>query len=412
MVRIKWKGNNITENAADASDKHLSIVVALIVLGMFLVNLIGGITQLNVPMLSVSIKGLLGLIILFRINIVIKRFTVQHAVILLLSGILILLNLLLFPECDPYFYGTIVTYVLTILPILLYIVSIRDYSHLFYYLIRISFLITAIVVICFLSFEGAFNDGIYNMGFSSSLVIPTLMLLYNFERSKGWAGWCSLGAAGLCMFVSLAWGSRGCFLSFGAYCIFMFVRYIKDLFFDRGQKGKAVSIVGGVVLLVLFRMEILALLDKIFMALGITSRSLLSFAAVDISLTGRNEIYRVVYSAYQESPFAVRGINSDFLIVGGYSHNIALELLYQFGIIGACILYAALLVLIVITFKNRGKTEKGKFAFLFMCASLPILMVSGTLWSSPAFWSWVVLALKPEPDANQLKGNRLCNSEI
>ena len=39
-------------------------------------------------------------------------------------------------------------------------------------------------------------------------------------------------------------------------------------------------------------------------------------------------------SQINENPFAIRGINADFLLIQGYSHNYFIELVYAFGILG------------------------------------------------------------------------------
>ena len=89
-----------------------------------------------------------------------------------------------------------------------------------------------------------------------------------------------------------------------------------------------------------------------------------------------------------EAPFAVRGINAEWAVIGIYAHNIAVELLYQLGCVagGAVILF--ILGRIIRTLTLTELDDQKLLCMIFMFASIPQLMVSGSLWTNYVFWMW------------------------
>ena len=71
-----------------------------------------------------------------------------------------------------------------------------------------------------------------------------------------------------------------------------------------------------------------------------------------------------------------------------------MELLYQFGIIlGGFILFLILLIFFSSIY-HKQKSPKDNLLFIFAIISVVHLMISGTLWESVEFWTWIGLYLK------------------
>jgi hypothetical protein len=153
-----------------------------------------------------------------------------------------------------------------------------------------------------------------------------------------------------------------------------------------------------------FKTNFIRLVFQKIADLGIKSRTIELFQQKEIHLSGRGPIYENVYNSILENPISIKGIFSDFLVTGvnDYSHNIVLELLYQFGIILGGIFLILILILFIFSIFRKQKTIQDNLIFIFAIISVVHLMVSSTLWLNIDFWAWIGLCLKQQ---NFLKNN-------
>jgi peptidoglycan/xylan/chitin deacetylase (PgdA/CDA1 family) len=110
---------------------------------------------------------------------------------------------------------------------------------------------------------------------------------------------------------------------------------------------------------------------------------------------GRGKLYGMVVRALRESPLLGLGIFGDRPVVNqkfvwGYSHNIILELMVDFGVILGLLLiiaYACISVQMIFKEKNRQRSE---WFIAFFAVSLGLLF-SSSFWLTP--WPWVSLII-------------------
>ena len=198
------------------------------------------------------------------------------------------------------------------------------------------------------------------------------------------------------------YGSRGAIL---AYLILIFMYLLNKLYFNKKYKLLLTYIISSMmVCYVFFKTNFVELIFQKIAELGVKSRTIILFQQKEIHLSGRGEIYKNVYNSILKDPFSVKGIFSDFFVTGinNYSHNIILELLYQFGIIlGGFILFLILLIFFSSIY-HKQKSPEDNLLFIFAIISVVHLMISGTLWESVEFWTWIGLYLKQRNKKNYI----------
>ena len=126
-----------------------------------------------------------------------------------------------------------------------------------------------------------------------------------------------------------------------------------------------------------------------------TSRTMMYFlnsqAAED---SGRLNIYKRVIEQVVDSPFAIRGINADYLLIGSYTHNIFIELLYEFGIIIGGFFCIDIMIKSIRSYFLMDRNDASSFCFLFTIMTIPQLIISHTFWAEWIFWAWLILCYK------------------
>lgn len=110
--------------------------------------------------------------------------------------------------------------------------------------------------------------------------------------------------------------------------------------------------------------------------------------------SGRNIMYDRVLNDFEKNPLIFRGINADFFVNGIYSHNIFIELIYDFGgILGIpiiiCILFAVFYTLLL-----PSDNDNNTLIIFFFGISFFRLLVSNSLFYDYSFWCWLVILLK------------------
>ena len=189
------------------------------------------------------------------------------------------------------------------------------------------------------------------------------------------------------------YGSRGAVL---AYLVLIFFYVLNNLYFNKKYKYLFLGIVTSIgTYYLFFKTNFIRLFFKKINELGIHSRTIELFQTKGIYLSGRGEIYERVYNSILKDPYSIKGIFSDFFVTGiqSYSHNIALELLYQFGIILGGFLVIFIFILFIFSVFRKQKTTLDNLVFTFAVISIVHLMVSSTLWQNVDFWVWIGLYL-------------------
>ncbi len=296
-----------------------------------------------------------------------------------------------------YLKGTFLSFFLTIFPVMVVIFEIKNYGILLSMAKYTSYLTILLAFIVPLFRDSAYS---YNMGYSNALIVPILISLYFSFYGKLKERIISVISFVSGTFCIVAYGSRGPLL-----CIFTFFVIILFKFLLENNKKVLLILYSLAILLFTAFLNVilkyaLKVLSVVFSALGTSSRTLEYAEASDIlNLSLREDIYEAMVKGIKESPFLIRGISSEYFVTGGvYSHNFVLGLLYEFGVLfgGVLLVVIALFVIKAIGQRIKGNNEGSQIALclIFACASLPLLLVSYSLWTYSYFWFFIVLFLK------------------
>lgn len=100
---------------------------------------------------------------------------------------------------------------------------------------------------------------------------------------------------------------------------------------------------------------------------------------------------------------SIEMIKSNFILGNGiagfankydiWPHNIVLEILLEFGIIGSFVFFYLLVKIIALIFKGMKKSEEIILLALVFSTSFPRLMLSSYFWHHPDFWIFVFLGI-------------------
>lgn len=235
----------------------------------------------------------------------------------------------------------------------------------------------------------------YSLSFGYSMLFPTIMCLYLYIRDKN----------KFALIISLIglWsiftnGNRGAILMPVIFIGLMVISYIIESK-DMTSKTFKISVVSIFVFCVMvFGDAFLVLIVNYLSQLGIESRSLnLLLKGEFANDNGRTLIWMTVINAIRDGGILGYGVYGDRLFVTpihyvGYAHNIFLELIISFGIIGALIsLYIIVDAIRMIFFcKNREWRELYMILFAISCQ----LLLSMSFWYVWEFWAAAAVAYK------------------
>ena len=305
---------------------------------------------------------------------------------------LIILHILLFPELNSIFIPRMVRFFFVCITVC-QISKNADTSLNFFYRIKRYFnkiIIMLLILDSLISFHIIEKIETYSMGISYALLFY-LAVFSICKKNKNKTDYFKIFYIIIFIF---RYGSRGAIL---AYLVLIFFYILNNLYFNKKYKYlflSMVTFIGGYYLF--FKTSFISLIFQKIADFGIKSRTIILFQQKEIHLSGRGEIYKNVYNSILKDPFSVKGLFSDFFVTGieSYSHNIALELLYQFGIILGGFFLILIFILFVSSIFSKQESILDNLVFIFAVISIVHLMVSSTLWENVDFWVWIGLYLK------------------
>ena len=388
----------INQNQRDES--ALANVVAVIMAGLYLTNLavgIGrflGVTASRISLVSkvLIFAALLRCLMIYlsRINWAIFFSSFLFLLVTAVQGVF-------FPENVQYMQGirgnftdsTFFVFLVTVLPAIFTISVIDNFDILLRRLQTAAVLLSVLTAVILVVFgSDAFQK--YSMGFGNAMILPTVLMIRKTADSynTAWKEVCDLGLT-LVDVVSMAlFGSRGAFLAIVGYLIYI-------LLWERilQRRLSAILSAAGLLALGVSYKSVLGKINQWGRSHGFYSRTLASFASGKVTDSGRSKIYAAVFRELGEHPFQIRGINYDYNVFGAYCHNWFLELLYAFGVLFGGICCVCILVMMVKTLFRGGKDSRSHLLVILIFAFFPVCLVSGSIWQSTWFWSWVTLYL-------------------
>lgn len=372
-------------------EKTISDLLAIIFFSLIIVNfspVVASITGIPHAIVSMSAKIFLVVWGVIKAPVLFRRFKPAMVLLPLIVLSVLFLGLTLFNETLEQLLDTSGQFATLCLPAMIYCFALRDYEQLRKSFVRMSYIISMFTVFIFVlgfsAIRSYFSSETYAMSLGYAYLIPILFLVQDYIAEKKIV---SLLCGILLMVFVVAYGSRGPLLGIALFSI---VYLFRHLIRKKKLVPLFIMIVTAIVIMSQYEL-ILSMILKMALKLGINSRTLLLLSYDLQNDSGRSYIQQPLIREIMAHPLMIRGINADYLLVGIYAHNIVIELLYEFGVIlgGAMILYLAWCVARTV-FSDITDTEKG-VCFIFMCASITELLVSGSLWTCQTFWIWFVL---------------------
>lgn len=281
-----------------------------------------------------------------------------------------------------------------------------DYERLFKILISVGYSIVPLLYIRAKSLSygiGTFGmDSGAMMGMTYAILPLLLMgissLFVNFGRL--WKCAAILIVLVLLFILSLI-GSRGFFVAFASY--FMLVGIV---LINQTKRRRILALIISVILLFVlsqYSLQILNGITSICESIGLEIYALNkmnSYLAMDNLDNGRFEIWNNCVKGFLDSPFG-HSIGSFEELYDVHQHNILLQTMWEFGIIGIVFLvfyiYRSIKILIDDKFP---KPLFLVFASIF-CSSIVLLFYSSSFWVLPNFWLWTKIVI----NYNNLKFN-------
>lgn len=383
-------------NVQEKHDQDLSFVFISLVVTVFLTNafavvndLTGGGNQHIVAVLTYTIKGLFVVTYLVNIKLYFQKVYIWEITILIVVFLLFLVSGVLVSD-DMWYKTTLVRYVTLCFTAFTPIVKIKDYETLLNGISRISVIILFLSgLILLLGFK--MQVSYYYMGFSNALIIPVLSQLYCYFK-KGKVFGLVLTLVGVVTIVSL--GSRTallCILIYFMTCL-LFGR-IENKQESENYNRRKLFIIIFMVITVPFSGVILGNLYIYLTGKGVWARTLWTILN-HYMLKDREGIYRGMVEEIMKHPFRFRGITGEALYVGTTAHNFILELLMQMGVLLGGLFLFIIIVYGLELYVCGRKAVYFDLANMLFCASIPMMLVSGSIWTTVCFWPWLFVMIK------------------
>lgn len=241
---------------------------------------------------------------------------------------------------------------------------------------------------------GAKVTRLYSLSFGYTLIFPTIVFLYVYMKEKKPK---DLLLSILCIGMIFFQGSRGALFLPILFLIFMAISNSIHLDNKRKSLKKITIIIGVLGLIFLFKNEIYDFLINTFQNLGLKTRTITKLLESSITDdSGRNEIWTLVrkaikdnwvfgYGAYGDRPFV---FPEHFV---GYSHNIVLEMVCSFGLVGVGIL-TFLLIQTIKMFLCKDRLWRELYIVFFTVSCQ--LFLSLSFWYVTEFWIMIAILYK------------------
>lgn len=295
----------------------------------------------RIRVLTTALPILISMVIVLKRNLSLTFKSYAIVFLLLMTGILI-------PGRWSFMKSDVLKFTLpVVVPIGLCIASVRNFAVLIRSMQFISLFAAVIgLMYAFMYLGGAFIIEGYSMTFSYALLFPTFVLI----TKKGYL-WNSVAI--LLMLEMLAIGSRGALIISVAYWLFI-------LIFGKMSFSKSIlySLFALLVYFLLFD-QIIGLLASLFDSIGINSRTLDKILSNEItSSDSRDFIYDETWKLINTSPILGHGVWADRVYLDMYCHNVFLELLLDYGYLGAGLILAIFAYCQVSIFKKIPSNHK------------------------------------------------------
>ncbi len=238
----------------------------------------------------------------------------------------------------------------------------------------------------------------YEMGLAYSILPQILYTIGYLYKKVSFTG-ILIALAGC--FLILSYGTRG-----PLACVLFFV-VVQTIFVLSKRKRIIIGFILAIVFILsyIFREAILNFLLDLLDAVGVSSRIVSKLIEAELSgevnSSGRDTIATAIIDAIKVSPFGGYGIGGSWAISGGYAHNLVLDFLVTYGIVGGSLLLIIFFITICIGYFHVNSTETKTFFLLLFTCGVVKLFVSNTYIKEPYFFFMLGFAI------NMIRNNKI-----
>ena len=223
-------------------------------------------------------------------------------------------------------------------------------------------------------------DNFMSLGYQFGLCALIFLENYYHTENKKPINYVNLAMGILCLVLIIAYGSRGTLLVCAVYIV--------HLMLETGRKNgfsqRTFLLIAVVIVAFLMRNMILEALLSLIGNAGINSRTIAWLLRQDVNITssGRDQIYSTAWSYIMMKPMLGTGLLGDRVYYGQYVHNLFLELMISHGIIFGGIFS---IIIIINYFRAMLDYNTIRINYLVVFAIIQ-LVVSSSYIQSGCFW--------------------------
>ena len=263
-----------------------------------------------------------------------------------------------------------------------------------------------------ISYNGQMVQMSYNLSFGYEMLFPMFMFLYVFLKSKKLCNKiCHLVLSIICALLIFTQGSRGAILLIVIFLILMIISNIVSTVEPKSKKKKIIVFISCLIAMTVIAPLVSKLLVLLLKGIGIESRTLSLIAEGKFTdNNGRFAIWEAVVNGIKNGGIFGNGAYGDRPYVyplhyAAYSHNIFLELICSFGVIGAIVSVGLIFYSFYMVFLCKETIWREMFIIFFSVSCQ--LLLSMSFWYVSFFWAAAAIVYK----YFQLKRRNLLNGQ-
>lgn len=245
-------------------------------------------------------------------------------------------------------------------------------------------------------YDGRVDQMTYNLTFGYEMLFPTFVFFYMFYRCRK----IHYGVLGLCAAViTLTQGSRGAMLLMAIFVALMVVSNVVDTPKENHKRRNKILVGCGILLAaIVVGIPLIKLSASVLQDVGLDFRTLRLLAeGTFLQGNGREEIWQASIEGIRQGGFFGNGAFGDRPFVysihyAGYSHNLFLELICSFGVIGAVLSVGIIWQSLRMIFCCKVTLWRELFIIYFAIACQ--LLLSLSFWYVSYFWAAAAIAHK------------------
>lgn len=354
---------------------------------------------MHIPIIGTSVYTVFPCV-LFTILIVgafpyiLKKIRVSDLLFYFLIFLISIITILIDSRTTSKFSDYVVGFLTYVVPMYYIGIVTGDYLHkednLIFFLEKIS-AICIVVNVLYYSFIGfRFEAEWMSSQYIPYMLLPhvSLMTLSIFREYKLYKIIILLLGLSFMLFL----GNRG---SVVCYLVLLVVAILHKFQNVSANKRKIIIVIGiGLIMTIMltnaydtFTLFLLSKAEKLGMSTRVVLFLRRDFNVVSFD-SNRLELQEQLFKAILDRPFGY-GLTGDFSIIGGYSHNILLEWLVEFGIFFGSILIISHFLLVISSIRLAHNWNERSIIWLFFCDFLIMLLISATYLITPEFFFMV-----------------------